>query len=249
MTSTESILENDLIDLKYLNEFLTYFFQYYDAKTSRLILNKEIIKNFKQFHEISYKKIRLLNTLDSLTLKNFLYVLIDVFFYIEMYYLNNRTDPLETKPFYDYLKLILKEDFGVNDRLIPISDLYDLLNMEIKVNNKLRSKNDVVNVKAKKNEEIIIDVGDMDEKMDRVVQPRTTTLIQDPKFTMTQNLAPVNYKHEYPKFFYSHSKLNYPYSGFHHQQHHHLHHNGYANSMNNLNAYYNGFYNMLPFVK
>ncbi|RNA27009.1 hypothetical protein BpHYR1_047359 [Brachionus plicatilis] len=240
MSHTQSTLEKDanLIELSHLNEFLDYFFQFYDPKSNNLQTNKDTFKSFKLYYDQAYKNVCLLNDLDELNQKNFIYVLIDVFFYIEMYYLHARMAKKHTRPFYQYLKILLKKDFRVNGEPISINDLYDLLNMEVKLFKFSKQSKKLGRLPS---EETLV------ESLEIEISPRSVTQVLDPNRFLPIHGIPsiqtsMNYKQDYPKFFYSQSKLNY-YPGFQNNTY------NYTNSLNNLNSYYNGFYNMLSLVK
>ena len=238
MYRTQTSLENaeNLIDLDDLNEFLDFFFQFYDSNSNNLQTSKEAFNSFRTYNDQAYTNICLLNELDELNQKNFIYVLIDVFLYIDLYYLHTDLSQKQTRAFFQYFKILMKKDFKINGELISINDLYDLLNMEIKIKFSKKLKK----YQKDSSEETLV------ESLEPEIAPRSVSQVLDPsRFQQVQNFSfiqpSMNYKQEYPKFFYSHSKLNY-YPGFQS--------NPYSyNSLNNLNSYYNSLYNLFSMVK
>lgn len=240
MSQTQSNLENaeNLIKLDDLNEFLDYFFQFYDFNSSNLQTSKEAFQSFRVYNDQAYTNICLLNDLDELNQKNFIFVLIDVFLYIDLYYLHTDKNKKLTRQFFQYFKIFMKKDFKVNGELISINDLYDLLNMETKIKFSKKLKN----YQKDSSEEIIVDSFEPE-----IAPERSFSQIVDPsKFQQIQNFPfihpSMNYKQDFPKFFYSQPKLNY-YTGFQSNAF------NYNNSLNNLNSYYSSLFNMLSIVK
>ena len=105
------------------------------------------MKKFKKLHEESYETVCRISKQPFVYIENILMCIVVSFFYIEDRILTKLGPNAESLKFYQYLRLVLKDEFSVNDNVVPVEDLYQLKNLENKISDSVKS---MINKEEKK---------------------------------------------------------------------------------------------------